>query len=76
MSGWGGGGDPCTVRSKLNKFEHVQRDGPLISGGGGADPVQRVGRGPLWGGQILYRGWAGVGPCTGLPLNRQTGGHD
>ena len=53
-----GEGEPCTVWSKLNKFEHVLeswsvRAGPC-TGEGGQDPVQR--RAKTGGGAgVMYR---------------------
>ena len=41
-----GGGDPCTVRSKLNKFEHVWGVGPYTQRGPGLGPCM-VGPTPM-----------------------------
>ena len=35
-----GVGHPCTVRSKLNKFEHVWETGSCIKGSQGWEPLQ------------------------------------
>ena len=60
---------PCMVRSKFNKFEHIQGAGTGVLCTGRQGPVwERAGQGPVWE-------RVGLGPCTGTLSCEQNDGH-